>query len=93
MNTTAIAPAEALPTTLDLTGLPAEVVKQVVEIAAAAREGRPSKYISTDAYVVKRPKLTHEEFLGQLAKMAAMGANDPPLPEDWSRADLYDDHD
>jgi hypothetical protein len=47
----------------------------------------------TTSHVVPPPKHSPEEFIRLLNELAV---NSPPtrtLPADWSRSDLYDDHD
>ena len=41
---------------------------------------------------ISDPRLTLDEFRDKLREMAAMSTGQT-LPADWSRADLYDDHD
>lgn len=50
---------------------------------------RPSPAVTR---LVTDPPPTDEEFERALGELAA-GPSVPTLPADWSRADLYDDHD
>jgi len=84
-------PPPPVPQMLDLTGLPEPLVRQVVEVVAAAREGRPSDVVIFPKFV-PRPKLTSEEFRQLLNKMQSMSSGQS-LPLDFSTADIYDDHD
>lgn len=81
----------APPMTLDLTGLPAPVVRHVVQIVEAARAGvsLPTELPPGD---ISRPELTPEEFRQALGRMGAMSSGQS-LPLDFSTADIYDDHD
>ena len=84
-------PPPPVPQMLDLTGLPEPLVRMVVEVVAAAREGRPSDIIISPKYI-SRPELTAEEFRQALHRMGAMSTGQS-LPLDFSTADIYDDHD
>ncbi len=82
---------------VDLTGLPDDVVAYVHHIVRVERVKKglpvpdgPPPIIPTFAHVP--PKLTREEFRANLDAMAAMSSGQS-LPVDWSRADLYEDHD
>ena len=79
------------PLTLDLTGLPAPVVRQLVRIAEAARAGVSPPAELPPGYI-SRPELTTAEFLELLDEMGAMSTGQS-LPLDFSSADIYDDHD
>ena len=57
-------------------------------VMAAMRLGLPVAPLS----FVSEPNLSLEEALRLLDEMAAMGSGQA-LPPDWSRADVYDDHD
>ena len=81
----------APPLTIDLTGLPAPVVRQVVQIVEAARAGAPLP-IDPGPWFISRPRPTLEESRRNLAEMAAMSSGQS-LPIDFSTADIYDDHD
>lgn len=82
---------------LDLTGLPEAVITLVTTLVQQARErqaageshGLPA---GTDPMSTARPRLSHEEFRKLLDQMASMSTSHV-LPEDFSRADIYDDHD
>ena len=84
-------PPPPVPQTLDLTGLPEPLVRMVVEVVAAAREGRPTDIMISPKYI-SRAELTTEEFLKLLDKMQSMSSGQS-LPLDFSTADIYDDHD
>lgn len=83
-----------LPRVVDLTGLPEPVVEQVHHIVREARRagGEPPPAPPTPVFAVPPPKLTPEEWKRALDEMAAMSSGQS-LPADWSRADLYEDHD
>ena len=85
-------------TTIDLTGLPEPVIEEVQRIVQEARQQQavPSN-ASNDARrptptYVSDPKPTPQEFMHLLKEMVAMGTGQS-LPVDFSRADIYDDHD
>lgn len=85
-----------LPQWVDLTGLPDEFVHRVKVLVGEAREryNTPAPDGADPRRYASRPRLTNEEFGKLLDEMPAMGMGDaPPLPADWSRADIYDDHD
>jgi hypothetical protein len=84
-----------LPRIVDLTGLPEPVVERVHRIVREAREvvGEPSPAQQlTPVFDVPPPTLSLEEKRRALDEMAAMSSGQS-LPLDWSRADLYEDHD
>jgi hypothetical protein len=84
--------------TVDLTGLPEPVVEQVQRIVQEAREQQVDTLKVSAAIPRKTPTYisdpnpTPEEFMRILDEMATMG-NGVILPADFSRADIYDDHD
>ncbi len=84
-------PPPPVPQMLDLTGLPEPLVRMVVEVVQAAREGRPSE-VEIFPKFVPRPKRTTEEFRLALQRMGEMSTGQS-LPLDFSSADIYDDHD
>ena len=84
-------PPPPVPQMLDLTGLPEPLVRMVVEVVAAAREGRTSDVVIFPKFP-SRPRPTLEESRRNLAEMAAMSSG-KSLPIDFSTADIYDDHD
>ena len=84
-------PPPPVPQMLDLTGLPEPLVRMVVEVVQAAREGRTSE-VEIFPKFVPRPKRTPEEFRQALDRMGAMSTGQS-LPLDFSTADIYDDHD
>jgi hypothetical protein len=100
--------------TVDLTGLPEPVVREVHRLIQQARQklaeeagtsangapapkagvdGRPSA-MGNDPFprFISDPKPTPEQFSQLLDEMASMGTG-KALPPDFSRADVYDDHD
>ena len=79
------------PLTIDLTGLPAPVVRHIVQIVEAARAGLPSPAELVPQFI-SRPRPTLEESRQNRAAMAAMSSGQS-LPIDFSSADIYDDHD
>ena len=82
-------PPPPVPQLLDLTGLPEPLVRMVVEVVSAAREGRPSDVVIVPKFI-SRPRPTLEESRRNLAAMAAMSSGQS-LPIDFSSADAYDD--
>ncbi|MBX9622248.1 MAG: hypothetical protein K2X82_00385 [Gemmataceae bacterium] len=84
-----------LPQWIDLTGLPDDFVRKVKVLVGEARERYtiPAPDGADPRMFASRPNLSVEEFEKLLDEMAERGAGDPLLPADWSRADLYDDHD
>ena len=86
------------PTTIDLTGLPEPVVEQVQRIVEEARQQQdqlghsPNVTPRPTPTYISDPNPTPEEFMRILDEMATMG-NGVTLPPDFSRADIYDDHD
>jgi hypothetical protein len=87
-----------LPRTVDLTGLPESVVEYVHHVVRHARGQQNGHPVSTPPpepfpkYVSCPPPMTAEEFRALLDHMASLSSGQS-LPPDWSRADLYDDHD
>jgi hypothetical protein len=77
-----------LPRVVDMTGLPEPVVEYVHQVVREAR-GRQS---GPPVAVSSPPPLTADEFGALLDRMASLSSGQA-LPPDWSRADLYDDHD
>jgi hypothetical protein len=77
-------------TTVDLTGLPEPVVQQINAIVLEARCDQMATIASPS--FVSRPRPTPEESKRLLDQMASRSSNQS-LPADFSRADLYDDHD
>ena len=51
-----------------------------------------SSALGSEPVFISRPQLSIEEFGHKLAEMAAIGSVQS-LPPDFSRADIYDDHD
>jgi hypothetical protein len=86
--------ATPVPMTLDLTGLPAPVIEKVKNIVAEARVkqiGETGESLPVPQFV-SRPRPSREESRRLLDEMAAMSSGQS-LPLDFSRADIYDDHD
>ena len=86
-----------LPRMVDLTGLPEPVVVQVHRLVNDARaigagNAPPLPVPEAPRYVHVPPPLTDEEFDELLDHMASLSSGQS-LPADWSRADLYEDHD
>ena len=76
--------------TVDLTGLPQPVVERVTTIVREARA-----QLDTAAPIpsfVSRPQPSSDESKRLLDLMASRSSGHA-LPADFSRADLYDDHD
>ena len=78
-------------TIIDLAGLPAPVVEQVKKLIQEARQADAAQVKPTPQFI-SRPRPTLEESKRLLDLMATMG-NGKVLPADFSRADIYDDHD
>src|SRR5437868_1903689 len=89
--------------TVDLTGLPDGVVQGIKQLVCALREGRNSGSSPANGsavpqpedlspLVISRPKPTPEE-LDRLLDELSSGPPGKVLPADFSRADIYDDHD
>jgi len=90
-----------MPLTVDLTGLPDPVVQQVKNLVQKAREkqsGQPPPAVNGSVVegsfpqFISDPNPTPEEFRILLDRMASRGTGQT-LPHDFSRADIYDDHD
>jgi hypothetical protein len=73
------------PSAIDVTGLSPDAVRAVESFVAHLRSAgdQPTP-------TLRRP--TDDQF-DQALKELASGTPVPTLPADWSRADLYDDHD
>ena len=87
------------PRTLDLTGLPEPVIQAVTWLVQEARERQARDAGTANGMAgesfpmfVSDPNPSPEETRRLLDEMAAMGTGQA-LPPDWSRADIYDDHD
>lgn len=77
--------------TVDLTGLPEPVVSHILQLVQEARDHQGRTGPSSATFVSRAD--TRPEVLAQgLVGMATMGTG-RPLPLDWSRDDVYDDHD
>ncbi len=100
---------EQVPQTIDLTGLPDRVVRQVRDLVEEARrqqaaeaggaepgprQNGPAPGGESEAFplFISRPQLTDAEFQAKLDELASMGTG-KVLPADFSRVDVYDDHD
>lgn len=82
-----------MPLTVDLTGLPEPVVRQVHSIVDRARQESPGSVpAALSPRYVSDPNPTLEEFRALLEQMASRSSGQS-LPADFSRADIYDDHD
>ena len=90
MDTDTPAPAAQ---TLDLTGLPDVVVAEVMRIVTNARV-RLARGLSPfpDPMFISDPDPSPEEAIRMHREMAKLSSGQA-LPADWSRADIYDDHD
>ena len=82
--------AAPIPNTVDLTGLPDPVVLRVIAIVREARDQQPDA-VPTPSFI-SRPRPSAEDSKRLLARMAGRSSGQA-LPADFSRADLYDDHD
>jgi hypothetical protein len=91
------------PKTVDLTGLPEPVVREVHRLVQQARQqlaeeaktsvnGAPATAGGPSPRFISDPRPSPEQFGRLLDEMAAMGTG-KALPTDFSRADIYDDHD
>ena len=82
--------------TIDLTGLPEPVVQEVYRIVEQARQDKNKQAEASPAKPLPRfisdPRPSPEEFERLLDRMASMSTG-KILPRDFSRADIYDDHD
>ena len=82
--------------TIDLTGLPDIVVREVQQFVQQARRSQLKQNGASTDHQIPRFILdaqpTSEEFVRRLDKMASMSSGQS-LPRDFSRADIYDDHD
>ena len=88
-------PHTPIPQTVDLTGLPERVVRQVMQIVQAARQEQPGEAAGEGATFptfLSRPRLSSEESRRLLDEMASRSSGQA-LPTDFSRADIYDDPD
>jgi hypothetical protein len=70
------------PAAVDVSGLPPDAVREVVSFVTRLRS----------AVGCPTPQPTDDEFDRALRELAS-GSPVPTLPADWSRADLYDEHD
>jgi hypothetical protein len=82
--------------TVDLTGLPEPVIREVHRIVQLARQDKNKQAEASPAKPLPRfisdPRPSPEDFERLLDKMASMSTG-RILPRDFSRADIYDDHD
>lgn len=79
------------PQIVDLTGLPESVVQEVKRLVQEARERQTSVTPGPNTPGF-RPPLSAEE-LDRLIDELSSGPPGKVLPADFSRADIYDDHD
>ena len=85
--------ATLLPIIVDLTGLPEPTVRAVQRLVDAVRaDGDAFTVTGAGIWPVTCSRLSHEEFSKLLDEMAAMSSGQA-LPVNFSRADIYDDHD
>jgi hypothetical protein len=91
------------PQAVDLSGLPEPVVRDVQRLVQALRERVSAGAAPSDAFeaarretwpplFVSRPQPSPEEF-DRLLDEFSSGPPGKVLPPDFSRADIYDDHD
>ena len=84
--------------TVDLTGLPEPVAREIHQLVRTLREEHvpeavpPTPAEFTPVVFHSDPQPTREEFRTLLDRMAGRSSGQS-LPADFSRADLYDDHD
>jgi hypothetical protein len=78
-----------LQTSLDLSGLPEPIADEICRLVetfrANLRNGQPAEKHGNDMSI--------EEFDALLDEITEGLPSLPPLPPDFSRADIYDDHD
>ncbi|MBX9628310.1 MAG: hypothetical protein K2X82_31210 [Gemmataceae bacterium] len=93
-------PAPApLPTTVDLTGLPEFVVREVLRYVSEARRNATPPPAAGPASAPAAPRFVSDPRPGpeELQRIFQRIASRPPggkvLPPDFSRADIYDEHD
>ena len=67
------------------------VLPEASEVAFEPRLVSPPADAALPVFI-SNPQLTLDEFREKLREMAAMSTGQS-LPTDWSRADLFDDHD
>lgn len=86
-------PPSRKPLFIDLTGLPDAVVREVTRLVDEARKEQAAPpHSGASPVFVSRPRLSDEDARRLLDRMASRSSGQA-LPADWSRADLYDDHD
>lgn len=86
-------PPAPLPTTVDLTGLPEQVVREVVRYVEEARRiGAPPPAAVAPRFVPD-PRPGPEELQRIFQRIASRPPGGKVLPPDFSRADIYDEHD
>ena len=88
--------------TVDLSGLPEGVVQGIRQLVHALREGQAAQGATNSigkllpdeqsSLIISRPTPSPDEVERLLDELAA-GSPGKALPPDFSRADLYDDHD
>lgn len=79
------------PPVVDVSGLSPDAVRAVETFVAHLRSAG-EQLPTADPRFVSDPRPTDDEFDRSLRDLAS-GPSVPTLPADWSRADLYDDHD
>ena len=99
-------PESRLTQTVDLTGLPERVTQSVRQLVTALREEHaghgtvPPPAEGSEAarqefsvpLLISRPRISVEEFEQVLDELSS-GLPGKVLPPDFSRSDIYDDHD
>jgi len=91
MNDMATELSDPRPTqTVDLTGLPDPVAERLRDLVRALKE-RHSGVVAVPQFI-SRPRPSFREFEQILDEFSA-GRPGKILPPDFSRADIYDDHD
>jgi hypothetical protein len=78
-----------LPATIDVSGLSPDAVEAVASFVAHLRTAEDTVPLLRFA---SGPHLSDADFERLLNEFAS-GPSVPTLPADWSRADLYEDHD
>ena len=78
------------PSAIDVSGLSPDAVQAVESLVTHLRVA--GGQLPTDPYFGTNQGPTDDEFDRSLRELAS-GPPVPTLPADWSRADLYEDHD
>ena len=69
-----------------------ESLLQQLAVKSANHEIEQDYFPTGEPKFITRPQLTHEEFMQNLKELAS-GPAGKSLPPDFSREDIYDDHD